>query len=359
MIYLDFAASSPVWPVILEQHGERSRRWFCNPHGSSIAGEEAMKMIVRSERRICELLKIPFEEVMLIWTSGGTEANNLALKSIRSEMTLQDLIIDPTAHPSQLQCWAGCDEFKVNSYGQLCYNDNIADKKGAAVCLVNNEIGTIQEIAEFRRFNSRALLAVDAIQGAWRLLGLWQKVRIDYLTLSGRKIGGPRGIGLLIARRSAPLHSQILGGDQQRGIRSGTLDTVGILEFAEALTLTLADSTDYEALNRHLRTCLEQALGNQCHFLSSRDFSSPRILAFTCPAYQGAILARGLAEHGIVVSTGSACRAESGIENHVLRAMGFGEPEVRGMLRFSFGETTTCDEITQAVEKLAELIRAY
>lgn len=359
MIYLDFAASSPVWPTILEQHSERSQRWFCNPHGSGIAGEEAMKMIVRSGRRVCELLKIPFEEVVLIWTSGGTEANNLALKSIRSEMDVQDLIIDPTAHPSQLQCWEHCNEFAVNAFGKLCFDESIASKKGAAVCFVNNEIGTIQDIAEFRRFNSHALLAVDAIQGVSLLPGLWQKGRIDYLTLSGRKIGGPRGIGLLIARRTAPLHSQILGGDQQKGIRSGTLDTVGIMEFTEALALTLADSVDYTKLNQYLRQCLAETLGDKCQFLSSQDVASPRILAFTCPAYQGAILARGLAEHGIVVSTGSACRAESGKDNHVLRAMGYGEPEARGMLRISLGPTTTCKELEQVVMLLAELIRTY
>lgn len=356
-IYLDYAASTPIWPSILEQHQALAEKWFCNPHGTSCFSELAMQEIIKAEKRLLQWLHIPEKEAFIIWTSGGTEANNLALSSLLKEK-LPFYLVDSTAHASQLHCWPQADKITVDPHGQLIPTED-TNRGALAICLVNNETGVIQDLKALRQAYPKAFLAVDAVQALGKTTILWQDAKIDYLSVGGRKIGGPRAIGALIVRKGNPLHAQLLGGNQQRGWRSGTLDTVGILEFVKALELILADQTDYSSLNLYLRQLLSEILPCRLEVITPEDKSTPKILTFSVPEYQGAILVRSLAEAGIMIATGSACRAESGETNHAFKAMGYPEEIARGGIRFSLGAQTTKKDLQESVEIFASLIKSY
>ena len=203
---------------------------------------------------------------------------------------------------------------------------------------------------------------MDAIQSLSRVPIPWWEAAIDLLVVSGRKIGGPAGVGALVRRRSVELNPLFFGGGQQGALRPGTIDAVGILEFVRAAEIacsTMEESNKHVAeLNASLREQIEDRVCPGPVWISPPQ-ASPYIVSFSFPGYEGAVLMRILADRGIIVGTGSACSAESGKPSHVVRAMGLGDEVARGMLRVSFCRTNTRQDVDTFSQALADVLRDY
>lgn len=360
LVYLDHAAATPVRSALLAGHAARCAQFVANPHGTTRQSEACRRAVAEAERRLLAALGIDWREAQVVWTSGGTEADNLAcLGVIRRSATT--VLVDAGAHAAMLEpCRqaAVCREVPLDDQGALRLGEvDWATADLVAVCQVNNETGAVADLPVLRAV-SRALLAVDAVQALGKVPIPWREARLDLVAVSSRKIGGPAGVGALIVRRGVALQPLFFGGGQQQGLRPGTVDVVGVTEFSLAAEAAVAEQAGHAARCRHLANRVRMALAGEVRFLSP-ETGVPHILALSLPGYDGAVLMRLLAEQDVVVGAGSACHAESAETSHVLRAMGCDEATARGQLRISFGPDSTEADVDRLVAALRDVRRNY
>ncbi len=376
LVYLDHAAHFP--PSEAGGKPQNPLATNINPHAGNRFSEELLACIQNGERRLLAQFGATEFDAEVVWTSGGTESNNLAvLGSLRSFSEPLSLL-DATAHKALLapaRAYAkeqgACVEVPVDRHGALqweqCEN-GAGNAVLVGVCHVNNETGAIQNLLELRAWLDRhapnACLLVDALQSFGKVEIPWQAAKVDLLSIGGRKIGGPGHVGALLVRRGLPLQPLMFGGDQQRGMRPGTLDAPGILGFLEVAQDACSER---EANLRHalrLKRHLDERLRHEewpagAVVPISPPSASPYIFSFALPGFEGAILARSLARRNIVVGTGSACSAEGGGISHVMQAMQVPEQIARGVLRVSFGHRTTVADLDRLVENLKTIVKEY
>lgn len=376
--YLDHAGACPVLPEVLALHAARCRRYVANPHASSRYSEAAKRAVLVAERDLLDCLGIPHEQAGVVWTAGGTEANNLATLGVLRRHDGSVALIDAGAHAALAE---PCRHYATREGGR-CIDIPLAPDgsldlepvdpgatAGAAlvaVTHVNNETGAIADLPRLRAWmrsrTPHALLAVDAAQSFGKVAVPWAAAAIDLLTVSARKIGGPAAVAALVVRKGIRLEPVLHGGGQQGGLRSGTLDVVGIVETAHAARLVCASQAAEAARVATLHEALRRGLlawsAPPVQILSPTG-GSPWILTFAVPGYEGAILMRLLAERGIVVGTGSACSAETGKTSHVLGAMGVPERVARCVLRVSFGPESTLEHVALLLTELPRVIARY
>ena len=378
VVYLDYAGACPVLPEVAAAHADLCRRYVVNPHASSRYSEAAKRAILIAERELLEALEIPVEQAQVVWTSGGTEAANLATLGVLRRTQGALAVVDAGAHPALAEpCrqyarreGGQCLEIPLTAAGDLEFGR--VPLTGAppvalvAVTHVNNETGAIADLDRVREWMLKhaptAALAVDAAQSFGRHRIPWQSAAIAALVVSARKIGGPAGVAALVVRRGLLLEPVLYGGGQQGNLRSGTLDTVGVIEAGLAARRAGADREAEAARIGPLNAFLRARLGawpRPALRLLSPPAASPWILTFAVPGYEGAILMRLLAERGVVVATGSACSAESGKSSHVLRAMGVPDSLARCVLRVSLGCDTTTAHLETFLHELRRVIEAY
>ncbi len=378
-IYLDHAASTPVRSEVLDKHEELARTYFINPHGSSTQSEEAYRSVCAAEQELLSRLNISHKKAEVLWTSGGTESTNLACLGSARQQGNGGILVESTGHSAIIEpCRQAAaeaalpyTEIPVDKSGQLQLDalegTDTASAQLIAVCHVNSETGVVQDLERLREWMDlhapHAVLMVDAAQSFGKLPVPWQQAHIDFVATGGRKIGAPPSTGALIKRRDANIAPLFFGGDQQRGLRPGTLDTVGIHEFLTAARKSIQEQdAEFERI-KSLNTTLRQMVTDELSPFNPRIISpvraSPYVLAITFPGYEGSILMRTLAEKGIVVGTGSACVSESRKAGYVLRAMGWDESTTRGMLRISFGKTNTSEQIPALIEELHNVLQNY
>jgi cysteine desulfurase len=374
MIYLDYAGSGWPRPWLGERYAQYVTAYGVNPHGGSCYAEECRRAVLGAERRVLACLGLGEGEARIIWTSGCTEALNLA---IHGYLAVHDggLMVDGGAHPAMLeacQAWSGRDRRLVavsplDAAGQMVPGDGVQAQALLAVCHVNNETGAGQDLLRLRdvagRGPARPRLLVDAAQSLGRRDLPWREAMIDLLALSGRKLGGPAAVGALVYRPDIRLRPMILGGGQQGGLRSGTLDTVGILLFADAVEAAcrerVASARRAGELSGRLWAGLASGGFPPWVRLSPVD-GDRHIASWSFPGYEGAVVMRLLAErHGILIATGSACSAESGKTSHVLAAMGHDQVTARGALRVSFGWQSALADVDALLQALAAVLAAY
>ncbi len=375
MIYMDYAGSGRPRPWLGSRYAEYVAAYGVNPHGGSCFAEECRRAILGAERRVLRCLGLEEGEAGIIWTSGCTEALNLA---VQGGLGGRDggIAVDGGAHPAMLEpclAWRArggrpVQVTPLTAEGQMRPGEEFRSLALAAVCHVNNETGAKQDLVRWRgalggRDRGRPLLLVDAAQSFGRCDIPWREAGVDLLALSGRKLGGPAAVGALVYRPEIALQPLLLGGGQQRGVRSGTLDTVGILLFADAAE---------EACARRVASA-EQAAGLAARLwegLAAGGFPAwrrlspaagdPHIAAWSFPGYEGAVVMRMIAErHGILIATGSACSAESGKTSHVLAAMGHDRAVARGALRVSFGWDSRPADVEALLQALAAALASY
>lgn len=372
MIYADHAATTPVRREALEAMWPYLTGQFGNPSSHHTVGEAAAAGLEAARASIAQVLGTRTGD--LVFTGSGTEADNLAVKGISlGRPRGRHLITSPLEHEAVL---ASADhlarlhgfevEFLTPDRDGLVSADELAglirpDTTLVSVQYANNEIGTVQPLADLAQVTRAAGVPIhtDAVQAAeWLPLNV-AALGVDALSLSGHKLGAPKGIGLLWVRGRLPLEPVLHGGGQERGRRSGTENVPGAVALAAALTAAEAEreavSTRLTGLrNRFVSTVLDQVPGAQ--LTGSAERRLPASASFVFDGTGGEAVLLELERRGILCSSGSACAAGSDEPSHVLTALGLPDDLARTAVRFTFGPETTEAEAEAAARAVAESV---
>lgn len=379
LIYLDNQASTPVDPRVIEAMAPLWNEWFGNPHsGEHFAGWTARKAVDRAAERIASALGATSNEV--VFTSGATEANNLALIGAalgRRDGSRRRLVVSPIEHTSVLEVARQITKqadleiayCPVDSVGQVDLSElkRIVDSKTFLVSIgaVNGEIGTVQPIAEIGEIvrEAGALMHSDATQAACfePLRPLYE--HCDLVSLSAHKCYGPKGIGCLVVK--ANVREQIapimFGGGQQGGLRPGTIPAVLAVGFGEGLNLSQANLANEREKASRLRDRLARELSRACNSFSlvgPQSLRHPGNLSARFVGVDAKSILAGL-QPRVAASTGSACA--SGVEepSHVLTAIRMSRQEASECIRFSVGRFNTEAQIDEAVELISRTVENF
>ena len=365
--HLDCAAGVPPLPELAAEYPVLTQRFGLNPHGLTCYAEEGRRALLDAERRLLSLCGATCAEAGVVWCATGTEAANLALRGFPWKHADAPLAIDLGAHPAMRETARALrghplQGFLVQPDGSLKFHasSTLPPPALAALSLVNNETGVIWN-GDRTALPHDCAVALDACQAFGKHPLPWKAS--DLLILSSRKLGGPATGAALVYRKSLRLNPIITGGGQQDGLRSGTLDTASILLFVKAAELACAQRehawTAVSKLNRMLREGIAR-LGKGAWPIFSPETASPYICYFAIPGYEGAIVARALAEkYHIIIGTGSACSAESRHTSPLLHEMGVTDGLARSALRVSFSSHTTPDELERLLDALPEILADY
>jgi cysteine desulfurase len=370
-IYLDYAATTPVDPEVAAAMSAclcADGEGWANPASTHAAGRAARALVERARAEVGAAVGAPSEWV--VFTSGATESNNLALKGMMRAQRKRGrhLITVKTEHKSVLDAAKalerdGCEvTYLVPDRNGRVSPAAVAaalrdDTVLVAVMLVNNELGVVQPIAEIARLAHErgALVHVDAVQGLGKLPVDLAALGADTLSLSAHKCYGPKGIGALVVRRApgVVVEAQMHGGGHERGMRSGTLATHQIVGFGRAATLAVARLDAERARLGALRVRLEGALGALPGARINCPMADgvPNILSVSFEGVHGESLVADLPE--LAVSTGSACSAASPEPSYVLRALGLDDLTAAATLRISLGRGTSEPQVEVAIERIA------
>lgn len=361
MIYLDNAATAEVM-------GE----WIIgNPSSSHAFGRDAKEAIDECRKDIIEKLNAP-KEGTIIFTSGGTESNNLAILGLKDhfkKVGIKRIVTSPIEHPSILEsCKAMEREGFFINYAKLDSKGRIdlpvmerlvgqMDVGLVTIQLVNSEIGTVQPIKEIGRMckENGVLFHVDAVQGFGHYPLDVIDDKIDMVSISGHKLGGMKGIGALYVGDRSLLTPLLYGGGQQYGLRSGTENVDGIISLA---TKAYLSNVDYAMeLFKDLYVVFEnefkKAIGDIEYWFNGEGYGS-HILSLTIPHVEGSALMMMLDSKGICVSTGSACHSNSLEPSAVLKAIGLSDEDALCTIRISFSDVTTIEDVQKAGRIIGE-----
>ena len=360
MIYLDNAATTPILPAVREAMEPYLTEEFGNPSSTHGMGQAAREAVETARRRIAAALSCYPDEV--IFTSGGTEADNLAILGAATASSRKSIVTTKIEHPAVLNACAflermgyavtyvGVDHRGILNVDELktAVNDDTAL---VAVMTVNNEVGSIQPVSDAAAIaHARgALFFTDAVQAVGHLPLRFSDSPADLLSLSGHKLGAPKGVGALLVRRGTPLSPILHGGGQERGLRSGTENVpaiVGLATAVEQAAKAVAEGQTAREQAAMLQVLMDTAKDipfTQVHH--TPDATAPGILNLCFEYLNGADLVSLLSAKGICVSSSSACASGTGAPSHVLLAMGLSPDVARGALRISLGYHNTPEDI--------------
>lgn len=372
MIYLDYNATTPIRTEVLEAMLPYLQKHFGNPSSVHRTGRRAKQGMEEAREQIAEFLHCRPAEIL--FTSCGTESNNLALNGVLKAMRHKGNHVITTAieHSSILEpLHALATEgvsvtlLPVNSDGRVSAEDLQAALRPETVLvsigLANHEIGTIQPIAACSHLlKGRGIsFHVDAVQAAGKLPLAVNTLGVDLLSLSAHKISGPKGAGALYVRKGTTLSPLLRGGPQEREKRAGTENVAAIVGFGVAATLATQELETTTAHCCHLtqRLCegiVQRIPGTFLNSSTHQRLSNTLNVGFSHATGEGLLMGLDLA--GIAVSTGSACAAGSLEPSHVLLALGRNTEEAKSALRFSVGKDTTEQEIDRVLEVLPQIV---
>lgn len=374
-IYLDYAATTPVDPRVRDAMIPWLTERFGNPASRTHAyGWEAEKAVEEARSRVAELVGCEPRE--LVWTSGATEADNLAIKGVAEFYRDQGrhLITLQTEHKAVLDSVKALEARGFTATYLPVQENGLVDVDEleralrpdtlfVSVALVNSEIGVIQPIEEIGALcRERGILFhVDAAQATGKVTIDLQKLDVSLMSFSAHKTYGPKGIGALYVRRRprVRLEAQMHGGGHERGFRSGTLPTHQIVGMGEAYRLARAEMSDelprIRALRDRLLAALQELPG--IHLNGDLEHRVPHNLNVSVESIEGDALLLSLGEE-LAVSAGSACTSASLEPSYVLRALGRSPELARSALRLTLGRFTTAEEIDTAIRLLRERILA-
>jgi cysteine desulfurase len=369
MAYLDHAATTPMLPEALDAYVAAAGR-VGNPSSLHAAGRAARRLVEESRERIAAVLGARPSEV--VFTSGGTESDNLATKGIywaRRSPSVNRVIASAVEHHAVLDAaeWLGSHEgadvtwLPVDTSGRVDPGALSAmpldDVAVISVQWANNEVGTVQPIAELAAAATAAGVPfhTDAVQAVGQVPVDFAASGVAALTLTGHKLGGPVGVGALLLGRDVAATPLLHGGGQERDVRSGTLDTAGVVAFSVAVETAVKAQQEYAArigalrddLVARVRSAVPDAIlnGDPVNRL-------PGNAHFSFPGCEGDALLLLLDAHGLACSTGSACSAGVAQPSHVLLAMGADDDRARSSLRFTLGHTSTGDDVDALIAAL-------
>ncbi|MCY0999759.1 cysteine desulfurase family protein [Myxococcus sp. MISCRS1] len=368
-LYLDHNATTPVDPEVVDAMLPYLREHFGNPSSGHAYGRRAHAALEEARRKVAALIGARPDEVL--FTSGGTEANNLAIRgTAEARADRRHLLTSVIEHPAtKLPCdaleWRGwrVTWLPVDAQGRVRVEDarEALDAAGGETALVslmhsNNETGVLQPVADLAALARRhgASVHTDAAQSVGKVPVDVTALGVDLLTLVGHKLRAPKGVGALYVRQGTPLRAVTLGGGQERGLRPGTENVpyaVGLGVACELAGRRLAQGTQaLLALRERLWTGLRDAVPGLA--LSGQDAERlPNTLNVRFPGVRGGAVLAATPE--VAASTGSACHDGGETASPVLRAMGIPEADALGAVRLSLGPDTTQEEVTRAVVVLA------
>jgi cysteine desulfurase len=378
-IYLDHSATTAIDGRVLDAMLPFLTEKFGNASSVHSFGQEARAAVDKARRQVAALIKARANEI--VFTSGGTESNNLAIRGLCETQQTQGrhIIASAIEHPSVRGV---IDQLEKNGWEITrlpVYDDGIvrvADVAAAirpdtiliSVMMANNEIGTIQPVTEIgeivheeRKHGRRLWFHTDAVQSAGRLSIDVEALGCDLLTLSAHKIYGPKGTGALYIRRGTRLSPQQVGGHQERERRAGTESVANIVGFGVAAELARLEMGDRDEHTRRLRDQFEKNVKARIEdtiFNGDRDRRLPHLSNISFQFIEGEGLLIHLDMQGVAVSTGSACSSGTLEPSPVIRALGRDEERARGAIRFSFGKDNTEDDVDQAVKALTRAVES-
>ena len=372
--YFDNSATTKVLDSVKDIVVKTMMEDFGNPSAMHQKGVDAEGYVKESARTLAQILKVTEKEIL--FTSGGTESNNLALigGALANKRSGNHIITTAVEHAAVSQPVAFLQEqgfeityLPVDAQGRVKMSALEAvlrpDTIMVSTMLVNNEVGAVMPVEEIAKMvhekSPKALYHVDAIQGFGKYRIYPKKMGIDLLAVSGHKIHGPKGIGFLYINEKVKIIPQILGGGQQSGMRSGTDNVPGIAGLGVAAAQiyeNLDENVEHMyQLKEHIAEGLSQIEDIRINGMPLRE-GAPQILSISVMGVRSEVLLHSLEDKGIYVSAGSACSSNKPAVSHTLSSMHLPKELLGSTLRFSFCFDTTEEEIDYCLQELSELL---
>ncbi len=366
MIYLDNSASTRPFDEVLDEYINVSKSLYYNPSALHTAGLNAEKAVETARKQVAELMGKPFDDI--IFTSGGTESDNIALigAALAKKSKGNHIITSKIEHKAVLNSvnhlanlgfdvsYVGTDENGVIDMEEL--KALITDKTVLiSVMLVNNETGVVQPVNKVKELAGDILVHTDAVQ-AFGKVSL-KDIKADLISVSSHKIHGPKGVGALYIKKGVRIEPTVFGGGQEKNLRSGTLNVPGILAFGKAAQITKKHFLESVAYLKELREYFVAKLTSSCtDFIINGDLSPVNIISVSFKDVRGEVLLHSLEEKEIFVSTGSACNSKSTKISYVINAMNTHKDYAEGTIRISLSVFNTKDEIDKAVAEISDSV---
>ena len=379
VVYMDHAGTTPVDPRVVDAMLPYLTEHFGNPSSIHTLGQEAKRALDNAREVVAKILGCRFSEV--VFTSGGTESDNAAIKGAADALqaTGNHIVTSSVEHHAVLHTCQYLENhgyevtyLPVDKYGSVNPDDvanAITDRTTVvSIMYANNEIGTIQPIADIasvtkeyaRKLNRTIVVHTDAVQAPGFLDLDIRKLGVDMLSLSAHKCYGPRGVGILCVRRGTPFHPQQLGGGQERERRSGTENVAGIVGTAVALETADSERAWVAKHCGRLRSQIVDGVMSQISGVRLNGHPTdhlPNSINFSFEQVDGEPILLGLDMKGIAASSGSACSSGSLEPSHVLLALGQSADLARGSLRLTLGKSNTPEEGEHVLTVLKYLVR--
>lgn len=372
MIYLDNSATTRPYPEVVESYAKAAQQFFGNPSSVHKPGIQAEQLLRQARKQISSLLGVKPGE--LIFTSGGTEGNNTAIKGIAYTYRSRGKHIITTSieHPSVTNV---CEQLKkdgfditylpVDEHGRV----KISDIKQAirddtilvSIMHVNNEVGTIQpieEIGQLLQNYPKIFFHVDQVQGVTKVPLDYYQANVDLATISAHKFHGLKGTGVLFVREGIRFDPLLSGGGQENNFRSGTENTAGIVAMAKALRLAMEASERKIKRMKEIQNYFFTELKKipEVRVNTPLSFCAPHIINFSVPGFKTEVLITALSERGVYVSTTSACSVQRNEPSKTLLAMGLSEDLASSSVRISLSFENTLEEAQTSMQAIRECI---
>ena len=371
-VYADYAATTPTDPRVVEAMQPYFTDFYGNASSLNSFGFKAKEALEKSRETIAEFMKAEASE--LIFTGSATEANNLVLKghAFKEGKSKCHIAVSSVDHDCVLLSakWLKRQGFKitilpVDRYGSLDLDalEKTLEENVTLVSVVhgNNEIGTIQPIKEITRacHEHGALFHTDAVQSFGKLAIDVRKIKIDFMTINGHKLYGPKGVGALFKRKGRELDTLIHGGGHEFGLRSGTENIPAIVGFAKAVELREGEmEAEARRLTNMRNKLIKATLEIEETYLNGHPTERlANNTNFRFSYIEGEAVVLSLGSEGIAASSGSACSSKSAEPSHVLLAIGLKPEEARGSLRISIGKYNTEEDIDYIIQVLPKVVK--
>jgi len=371
MIYLDHNATTPVDPAVAEMMAWFLREHFGNPSSLYPIGRRVKEIMNGARERVAGALGVDRGEIY--FTGSGTEADNFAIfGTFDAAPDRNEFVTSAIEHPAVIEAaktlekrgvkvtFLPVDEFGTVSLDHL--RSALTPKTGlVSVMHANNEIGTIQPVAEIVRIAHERDIPVhtDAVQSFGKIDVDARELGVDFLTVSAHKIYGPKGVGAIYIRRGSTICPFVHGGRQERGLRAGTENTAGIVGFGEAVRVLEEKGRKERARIEKLAESLKRGVEERIPWAKFNGHPRNRVkgtLNFAFPGLEAEAILLALATQEIYVSTGSACSEESEEVSHVLQAIGLRPEIARSSIRMSLGRSNAEEDIAVVLRVLPEII---
>jgi cysteine desulfurase len=374
MIYVDHAATSPLHPEVLDAMLPYFQTYFGNPSSIHQIGRQARQAIDQARRKIAHALNV--SEQTLIFTSGGTEADNMAILgyALENEAKGKHIITSKVEHHAVLHA---CEELEkrgfevtylpVDETGRVKLNDVQVALRDDTILVTlmfgNNEVGTVQPIQEIGVLlkEHQAVFHTDAVQACGMVELNLAELEVDMLSISAHKINGPKGVGLLYVKEGLKLRPVLFGGEQERKRRAGTENVAAVVGFAKAMELSVHSIEERQKkYQQFARKLIDRWAEEEITFYVNghQHERLPHVLNISFPGVNVESLLMNLDLVGIAASSGSACTAGSIEPSHVLVAMFDQDNErIQSAIRFSFGLGNTQEQIERVADETAKIVK--